>query len=246
MQNNRPIVVDLDGTLINSDMLVENLFLFLRLYPWRFFLVLAWLLKGKACLKRNLADAVLPEVYTLPYNQSLIAWLKTQRAHGRRLVLATASDRRIAERIAAHVGLFDEILGTDDVNLASRAKRKVLVERYGEKGYEYVGNSTADLAVWASAALVHIANPGWGVLNKARRLGEIGSVFNAPPPRISTLAQSVAHSSMGKECAGLRAAAGFAPSSGRPLAVRGHHRFFCVRRLRVQRVPAQRPARFTG
>jgi 4-hydroxybenzoate polyprenyltransferase/phosphoserine phosphatase len=190
-EKHQAIVVDLDGTLIDSDMLVENFFLFLRLYPWRVFHVLLWLLRGKAHLKRRLADAALPDVSTLPYNRGLVAWLRTQRAQGRRLVLATASDRRIAERVAAHVGLFDEVLGTDNVNLASGAKRAVLVERYGEKGYEYVGNAAADLAVWASASVIHVANPGWGVLDKARRLGEIGEVFDERPPRFRTLLKAL-------------------------------------------------------
>jgi 4-hydroxybenzoate polyprenyltransferase/phosphoserine phosphatase len=190
-ENGRPIVVDLDGTLVNSDMLVENLFLFLRLYPCRVFHVLAWLMRGKACLKRNLADAVLPEASALPYNQCLVTWLKTQRAQGRHLVLATASDQRIAERVAAHVGLFDEVLGTNDVNLSSSAKRDVLVERYGDKGYEYVGNSMADLVVWASASLIHVANPGGGVLSKVRRLGGIANVFDERPSRLRSLCKEL-------------------------------------------------------
>lgn len=182
-----PIVIDLDGTLVNSNMLMENLFLFLRLFPLRVFHVLLWLLKGKAHLRRRLADAVLPDVSALPYNQGLMAWLETQRARGHRLVLATASDQRIAERVAAHVGLFDEVLDTNDVSLASGAKRELLVKRYGEKGYEYAGSAAADFAVWSSASLIHVANPGWGVLNRARRLGEIGRVFDERPPRFRTL-----------------------------------------------------------
>ena len=185
--NARPIAVDLDGTLVNSDMLLENLFLFLRLYPWRVFHLLLWLFKGKAYLKRRLADVVLPDVSALPYNQALLAWLKTRQGEGRRLMLATASDQRIAERVAAHVGLFDEVLGTREVNLTSGAKRDALVGSHGEKGYEYVGNAMADLPVWASASRIHIANPGWGVLNRARRLGEIGEVFDERSPRFRTL-----------------------------------------------------------
>lgn len=185
------IVVDLDGTLVNSDMLVENLFLFLRLYPLRVFSLLAWLFKGKAFFKRGLADAVVPDAFALPYNKGLVAWLKAQRADGHRLVLATASDRRIAQRVATHVGLFDEVLGTEDANLASANKRKALVERYGDRGYEYVGNSAADLPVWASASAIHVANPERGVLGKARRLGEIGMVFDERPGYFRTLLRAM-------------------------------------------------------
>lgn len=76
------IVVDLDGTLVNSDMLVENLFLFLRLYPLRVFSLFSWLFGGKAHFKQRLADAVLPSVDDLPYNKPLLAWLKQQREAG--------------------------------------------------------------------------------------------------------------------------------------------------------------------
>src|SRR3954465_8614278 len=93
----RTIAVDLDGTLVLSDMLVESLFLFLQLHPLRIFAVLAWLISGKAILKRRLADAAVPDPVRLPYNLDLLAWLEQQRGKGARLVLATASDQRIAE-----------------------------------------------------------------------------------------------------------------------------------------------------
>lgn len=174
----RTIVVDLDGTLIQSDMLVENLFLFLRHHPLHVLDLFVWLLGGKAYFKRRLADAVLPEVDQLPYNQALIGWLKAQRHSGARLVLATASDSRIAQRVADHLGVFDEVLGTQATNLSSHHKRTELVNRFGDKGYEYVGNSRADVPVWQSAKRIHVANPGSGVLNIARGLGEVGEIFD--------------------------------------------------------------------
>jgi 4-hydroxybenzoate polyprenyltransferase/phosphoglycolate phosphatase-like HAD superfamily hydrolase len=175
----RTIVVDLDGTLIHSDMLVENLFLFLRHNPLRIFELVFWLFEGKAHFKRKLADAVLPGMDGIPYNKSLIDWLTQQRSVGARLVLATASDSRIAQRIADHLGIFDEVMGTQQSNLSSHRKRAALVESFGEKGYEYVGNSRADLAVWQSASVIHVANPERGVLAAAKLMGEIGMVFAA-------------------------------------------------------------------
>jgi 4-hydroxybenzoate polyprenyltransferase/phosphoglycolate phosphatase-like HAD superfamily hydrolase len=185
------IAVDLDGTLVQSDLLVESFFLFLRQHPLQIFRVVFWLLNGKAYFKRRLADAVLPEAARLPYNQPLLAWLHERKKAGVRLVLATASDQRIAERVAAHLGLFDEVLGTghvqDGKNLASGHKRDALVERYGARGYEYVGNSAADLKVWAGASRIHVANPERGVLERARKLAqqnqvEMGQVFDERPP----------------------------------------------------------------
>ena len=98
----RTVVVDLDGTLVNTDMLVENLFLFLGLHPLRILEVILWLFSGKAHFKRCLADAVVPDVARLPYNKELLAWLEQQRTEGASLILATASDLRIARKVAEH------------------------------------------------------------------------------------------------------------------------------------------------
>lgn len=181
------IVVDLDGTLVNTDMLLENLFLFLRLYPLRIFGVIFWLFGGKSYFKRRIADAVLPDATSLPYNKDLLAWLEQQRTSGARLVLATASDWRIANRVAAHLGLFEEVFGTESINLASGNKQAAMVGRFGEHGYEYVGNSFADLAVWRSASVIHIVNPTPGVLSAAGKLGKGGVVFENRTPYASTL-----------------------------------------------------------
>jgi 4-hydroxybenzoate polyprenyltransferase len=183
----RTVVVDLDGTLVNTDMLVENLFLFLGLHPLRILEVIFWLFGGKANFKRYLADAVVPDVARLPYNKELLAWLEQQRNEGASLILATASDLRIARKVSEHLGIFDEVLGTESINLSSSSKRVAIVQRFGEQGYEYVGNSIADLAVWKTASVIHVANPERGVLAAARKIGEIGMVFENRPAYFHTL-----------------------------------------------------------
>ena len=187
----RVVVVDLDGTLINSDMLMENLFLFLRLHPLRFFELFVWLMGGKAYFKRRLADAVLPDVDFLPYNRPLLAWLNQQRTLGAKLILATASDLRIAQKVADHLGLFDEVLGTENTNLSSRNKRDGLNQRFRERGYEYVGNSVADMPVWKTASAIHVANPELGVLTAARKIGTVETVFDDRPPYFRTLIKAI-------------------------------------------------------
>jgi 4-hydroxybenzoate polyprenyltransferase len=186
------VAVDLDGTLVLTDMLVENLFLFLRLYPLRVFALFGWLLKGKAYFKTRLADAVLPEADRLPYNEALVSWLHARRREGAKLVLATASDHRIARRVADHLSLFDEVLGTEPhVNLSASRKRDALIARYGARGFEYVGNATPDLKVWEAASRVHVANAGRGVLNAARKLGRVGAVFDNRPRYFKVLAKAL-------------------------------------------------------
>lgn len=188
---NRVIVVDLDGTLVNSDMLIENLFLFLRLHPLRFFKLFLWLLGGKAHFKRCLADVILPDAVNLPYNKELLAWLKQRKGAGDTLVLATASDKRIANAVANHLGIFDEVFGTEGNNLSSSNKRTALVERFGEKNFEYIGNSSADLTVWKSAAVIHVANPENGVLTAAKKVGSIGMIFENRQPYFRTLIKAL-------------------------------------------------------
>lgn len=187
----RTIVVDLDGTLVNSDMLVENLFLFFRLYPLHFLKLFVWLMRGKAHFKRRLADAVLPAVDVLPYNKVLLDWLSLQKNAGAALVLATASDKRIASAVADHLGIFDDVLGTVDINLSSGRKRAALVARFGEGRYEYIGNSFADLAVWRSATVIHVANPERGVLLAAKKIGSVETVFENRPPYFRTLIKAL-------------------------------------------------------
>lgn len=178
----RTIAVDLDGTLVNTDMLAENLFLFLRVYPLRVFAMIAWLFSGKAYFKRRLADAIIPDVANVPYNKELLDWLEQQRNEGASLVLATASDYRIAKSIADHLGIFDEVLGTKEKNLSSANKRAALVDKYGDNGFEYIGNSSADFEVWQSASEIHVANPKHGVLSAAKKIAPIKTVFENRRP----------------------------------------------------------------
>ncbi len=148
-----PLCVDLDGTLIHTDMLLES---FIRLLRQKFlyiFFVPFWLLKGKSCLKHKLAKKVSIDYGCLPYNQKLITYIKEEKRKGREMVLVTASDKIIAEGIAAQLGLFDEVLAsTDGLNLKGKKKAAALVERYADKEFDYIGNETVDLAVWRHAA----------------------------------------------------------------------------------------------
>jgi 4-hydroxybenzoate polyprenyltransferase/phosphoglycolate phosphatase-like HAD superfamily hydrolase len=181
----KPIVVDLDGTLIHSDILVESGFAFLRSFPQKFYQPLQWLSSGgKPALKAGLAEHVSIDVTTLPYNPQVIGWLQEMRAAGRAIVLATASHESFAHRIAEHLGLFDRVFASDaSVNLSSHRKRERLVAEYGEKGFDYVGNSHDDIAVWQAADRAYVVNPHAGVIRAATRGDNIEQVFENRPPQ---------------------------------------------------------------
>ncbi len=152
MSRQFPLCVDLDGTLVHSDMLQES---FIRLLRQKFlyiFLTPFWLLKGKSCLKRKLAEKVSIDYGCLPYNRKLIAYIEKEKKKNRKIVLVTAADKIIAESVAAQLGLFDEILASSDgVNLKGKKKATVLLEKYADKGFDYVGNEKVDLDVWKHA-----------------------------------------------------------------------------------------------
>jgi 4-hydroxybenzoate polyprenyltransferase len=181
MATNRPLIVDLDGTLLRSDMLVESAFAFLRHNPFRALAPLTWLQAGKANLKSRLASEVKLDVATLPYDPQVIDYLQQQKAAGRTLILATASHQDYADAIAAHLGLFDRVLATHgDINLSASTKRDVLVREYGDKGFDYIGNSKDDLKVWTSAHTAHLANPEMGVEAAAGKIGNVEQVIRTP------------------------------------------------------------------
>jgi len=177
----RPLVIDLDGTLLQSDMLIESAFAYLRHNPSRVLAPVTWLLDGKANLKSKFATAVSIDVAKLPYNTKVIAFLEIEKVAGRTLILATASHQIYAEAIATHLGLFDHVLASDSgTNLSASTKRDVLVTKFGEKGFDYMGNSHDDLKVWASAHESYLVDPELGVEAAANRLGNVKAVISHP------------------------------------------------------------------
>ena len=191
--DHHPLVVDLDGTLIKSDLLAETANRFLVEQPFRFFMLIVWLVKGKSRLKTQLAEATRIDVAALPYNTTLIEWLREQKASGRKVVLATASHRLLADEVARHLGLFDEVLASDaTTNLKAVAKRDALIGRYGERGFDYVGNDWSDVPVWQSSAQAHVVSQSKRLIEKARAHGNLGRVLDDDnPPQFSAFIKAM-------------------------------------------------------
>ncbi len=173
-----PLVVDLDGTLINTDVVYETVAKFLRQYPWRFGSLFIWWLKGRAHLKKAIANYITIDPKSLPYNQALLEYLRHQHQQGRELILATGTDESFAHTIADHLGLFKKVFASDGiVNLTSQNKANKLVEYYGQSKFIYVGNSAADLAVWKVAAAAIAVNAPGSVVEQLRSLGVDFQIF---------------------------------------------------------------------
>ncbi len=173
-----PLCVDLDGTLVETDVFHESLLAlvrkdFLSLLGFPF-----WLLSGKASVKDQVARRVDLDVASLPYREMLIDHLRRSHAQGRKLILATGSNRKYADQIAAHLQLFDEVIASDaQTNVTGTRKCEILTDRFGEQGFDYAGNSRADLCIWPHARHALVVAPERGVEEAAQALGNVVQVF---------------------------------------------------------------------
>ena len=176
----KPLCVDLDGTLVKSDTLVDSLLVMARTRPLLLLQLPAYVLRGKASFKAFVTSHVQLDVGHLPYNRKLLHFLQQERAGGRELYLATGADLRIAGRVANHLGIFQGILGSDGAtNLTGMKKLASLQTRFGEKGFAYVGNGTVDLPLLSSASERLLANPSSRLRSQLRRHGlEASHVFD--------------------------------------------------------------------
>jgi len=173
-----PLVVDLDGTLLRTDLMWESLARLLRRNPLAIFQILFWWTRGRAWLKQKLAVRVQIDPATLPYNEKFLAWLHSEKKSGRKIILATASDLKMAQPVADHAGIFDEVLASDGkTNLRSGNKLRALTEKFGERGFDYAGNSSADFAVWRGSREAVVVNASRRVLRVAANGTKLGPTF---------------------------------------------------------------------
>ncbi len=171
MKPDEILVVDLDGTLLRSDMLYESFWSAFG-KDWRSpFLSVGALMGGRASLKRHLALASSVQAPTLPYDPEVIAYVKAWRASGARTALVTASDQSFAEAVVAHLGIFDEAYGSDgQSNLKGERKGDFLEKRFGSKGFAYMGDASADVPVWRRASKAITVNAPMTVRQSAEQV----------------------------------------------------------------------------
>lgn len=176
-----PLCIDLDGTLIRTDLLWESLLLLLRQDFWAVLWIPLWLLEGKAKLKHEIARRVTLDAASLPYNRELLKWIFEQRRLDRKIVLATGSNEKLAWQISDHLGCFDEVLAsTEKTSLTGSTKQVALVNRFGHRRFDYVGNSHADVAVWKHAQHAIVVNASGKTANAARSVSHVERIFPRP------------------------------------------------------------------
>jgi 4-hydroxybenzoate polyprenyltransferase len=176
-----PLCVDLDGTLIHSDLLFESALLLIKRNPLYLLRMVLWLFAGKAACKARIAARVTLNPATLPYNRDFVGWLQAERQAGRSLWLCTAADQRLAGAVAAHLGFFDGVIASDGAaNVAGAQKADRLVARFGERGFDYCGNEHRDLTVWQHAHGAIVANATSSLERAAAGAAPVLRTFPSP------------------------------------------------------------------
>ncbi len=172
------LAVDLDGTLIRGDMFHLSLRYLLLRNPLRVCLFPLWLLRGKAVFKREVARRVSIDPETLDFRTEVLDFVRDAQSQGRPTVLATGSDSILAQAVFDHLGCFDGLIASDgQVNNTGRKKSEALVSRFGESGFDYIGNSAVDIPIWERAAGVMLAGHQPGLLESLRERFEVQRVF---------------------------------------------------------------------
>lgn len=154
-----PLCVDLDGTLVKSDTLVDSVLAIARQHPTALLQIPGWIGQGKAAFKRHVTSTVTLDVEHLPYNKPLLEWLRAEHGRGRAIYLATAADRALADRVAEYLGIFAGVLASDgSTNLAGGNKLAAFKSHFGES-FCYIGNAQPDFDVLAACEAPMVANP---------------------------------------------------------------------------------------
>jgi len=178
-----PLCVDLDGTLLRSDMLLESLLAMIKDNPASVFQLPFWMVKGKAHFKSQIASRVDFSSCHLPFNEEVVEYVLEQRA-SRRTVLVTGTHQSLAEAVANSVDLFDEVIGsTSETNLTSHRKRDLLQSRFGVKGFDYIGNDKDDLNVWPAAREAMVVSAPTGIASYELQTFE--RIFNTKASKFS-------------------------------------------------------------
>ena len=153
MKEEKCLFVDLDGTLIKSDLLFECLVPIIKNYFYALFLAPFWLLKGKAYLKDKFSDLVSINPEILPYNNNVLEYIRKEKENGSKIILATASNIKLAKSISDYLGIFDDVIASSkEENLKGKNKLnkiKLYIENNNtNKEFSYIGDSEADVKIF--------------------------------------------------------------------------------------------------
>jgi 4-hydroxybenzoate polyprenyltransferase/phosphoserine phosphatase len=173
-----PLCVDVDGSLVSTDLLWESLISAIKIRPLVLLLVLPWLMSGRAYLKRRLAENCQFRADLLPYREAVLKYVRSEKHCGRSVWLVTAADERLAQAVSKHLGVFDGVIASDgEHNIKGAEKAAVLEQAFGLHGFSYLGNSRSDIAVWEKAASAVVVAPSESLAQKAANVTTVEKQF---------------------------------------------------------------------
>ncbi|MEJ2721780.1 MAG: haloacid dehalogenase-like hydrolase [bacterium] len=174
-----PLFVDLDGTVIKEDAMWISLRLIARTKPWLLAVLSFYVLGGRAAFKSGLARFLTPDPALLPYNDDVLKFLRDEKDRGRRLILATAANRRVAESVFRYLGLFHDVMASDSHrNLKGPTKLAAILGYTKGRPFDYMGDSMADLPILEAAATGYLVHPRRQLAELAQKTCRIGRVFS--------------------------------------------------------------------
>ncbi len=174
-----PLCVDLDGTLIATDSLWEAILLLVKARPLDLLKFPGWIAGGKARFKEEVFRRATVDAVHLPYRADVLEFLEAEKRAGRRLVLATGSHRTMADAVADHLRIFDEVAATEGANnLSGEGKLAELRRRFGDR-FDYIGDSHADLCLWKAARRAYLVSPGPRLARSAAQICTPCRIFNS-------------------------------------------------------------------
>jgi 4-hydroxybenzoate polyprenyltransferase/phosphoserine phosphatase len=187
----RVLFVDLDGTLIQTDLLHEMLLMLLKSRIGLLLRAFLKLTRGRAAFKRAISETIIPEIRHLPFRREVLDFISQQKSLGRKIILATATDFIWAQRIADELSIFDNILASDGVNnLKGKAKLDAIQEFCREHGYQefdYLGNGNADLPIWRRAHGVFMVAPSTRCVEKVREFSKPEAILGTHKSRTRSI-----------------------------------------------------------
>jgi len=184
----KALIIDVDGSLLKTDMLLESFWAAMGRHPWLCLLAVLRLIFHKAALKKRLAELAALDVALLPVRTEVSALGKKAQDAGRMVVLASGSDRVLVAKLAAKAGFEPAPMASDgQINLTGAKKAQALAARFGVNGFDYVGDSRADIPVWQAAAEGYIVAAGSRLKNRVQKAGLTLTPLGAPPPPLALL-----------------------------------------------------------
>lgn len=193
VKEDTPLCVDLDGTLVKSDTLYDSVLVLAKNKPWLLKNLPQWILGGKANLKAKVGAEVSLDVSRLPYNRPLLDFLLGEHRRGRKLYLTTGADSALAEKVAAHLGIFEGVLSSNGkINLTGSNKLGQLQELFGQNGFSYIGNASPDVELLAHSKEAMVANPNFALSSQLKlKHIPIARSFEDRPSRFKVIRKAI-------------------------------------------------------